>query len=113
MGPFDLVPAPEDTASLVGRSQPEWRGAYTEDYAVPRNLIAATEKIQHLREKKPASVPHAHRAMSNEAHGSDIIFEDPVRQAKITKALAFLASRGKSISAKVGVLIADSQASTR
>lgn len=99
MGPFDLVPAPEDDSGLFERSEPEWRGAYTADYTVPRDLIAAGDKIQHLREKKSAPVAPARRAVSNEEYGSDIVFEDPVRQAKITKALAFLASRGKCCTA--------------
>ncbi|ORY20602.1 putative Endothelin-converting enzyme 1 [Naematelia encephala] len=99
IGPFDLIPAPEE--DLIDESN-EWRGTYTDDYEIPEHLAVDVTHPVGKRRVSPSHIDSPEQPMYLQAAENLVKSE---RTPKITKALSYLASRGKSLLPKPAMCV--------
>ncbi|WVN86683.1 uncharacterized protein L203_101855 [Cryptococcus depauperatus CBS 7841] len=91
-GGFDLDSA-SDTEFVA--KEPDYKGAYDDSYRIPDDLLVSAERIQELKQTKGAGLVSLKKVESQHLEISqDLLKFNHERKQKITKALAWLHSRG-------------------
>lgn len=96
-GTFDLVPAPEVDADV----EPfEWSGSWSESYQAPQELIAIAREAHAIKTARSLGGrkwnKHVHADTLDDDDVPSTRTHDEPRRERLTKALAWLHSRGAS-----------------